>query len=50
MPRSDVEFQSEGTTCRGWLYRGAGPFPPVVLAERLYIPHATSWFAEHLRP
>ena len=34
MPRFDVEFQSEGTTCRGWIYR----------------PHATAWFTEHLRP
>jgi pimeloyl-ACP methyl ester carboxylesterase len=34
MPRFDVEFQSEGTTCRGWVFRpdGAGPFPAVVLA------------------
>ena len=34
MPRIDVEFGSEGTTIRGWLYRpeGDGPFPAVVLA------------------
>jgi len=34
MARLDVEFSSEGTTCRGWLYQpeGDGPFPAVVLA------------------
>src|ERR1700721_2770916 len=32
--RLDVEFRSEGVTCRAWLYRadGAGPRPTVVLA------------------
>jgi len=32
--RLDVEFSSEGVTCRAWLYRGdwAGPRPTVVLA------------------
>jgi hypothetical protein len=32
--RLDVEFSSEGVTCRTWLYRadGAGPRPTVVLA------------------
>ena len=32
--RLDVEFNSEGVTCRAWLYRadGAGPRPTVVLA------------------
>jgi uncharacterized protein len=58
MPRFDVEFQSEGTTCRGWLYRpdGAGAFPAVALAGgwcyvrelRLYIPHATAEPAQDL--
>ena len=53
MPRSDVEFQSEGTTCRGWLYRpeGAGPFPAVVLAggwcyvRELVMPYYAEAFA-----
>lgn len=32
--RDDVEFQSEGETCRAWLYHdpGAGPRPTIVLA------------------
>src|ERR1700733_12110916 len=32
--RLDVEFRSEGVTCRAWLYTadGAGPRPTVVLA------------------
>jgi cephalosporin-C deacetylase-like acetyl esterase len=34
VPRLDVEFTSEGSTVRGWLYtpEGSGPFPAVVLA------------------
>jgi uncharacterized protein len=34
MRRVDVEFASEGTTCRGWLFLpdGEGPFPAVALA------------------
>lgn len=34
MQRHDVQFTSEGTTVRGWLYlpEGTGPFPAVVLA------------------
>ena len=33
--RQDIEFNSDGQTCRGWLYtpdEGSGPFPAVVLA------------------
>src|SRR5262245_65070377 len=35
MNRSDVEFNAEGTTLRGWLYRpdGDGPVPGVVMAH-----------------
>jgi len=32
----DIEFDSEGVTCRGWLFtpdRGAGPWPAVVMAH-----------------
>jgi len=51
--RFDVEFQSEGTTCRGWFYRpdGAGPFPAVVLAggwcyvRELVMPYYAEAFA-----
>jgi len=34
VPRVEVEFSSEGTQVRGWLYtpEGPGPFPAVVLA------------------
>jgi uncharacterized protein len=34
MQKADVEFASEGTTCRGWLLLpdGGGPFPAVALA------------------
>jgi cephalosporin-C deacetylase-like acetyl esterase len=54
MPRSDVEFQSEGQTCRGWLYRpqGEGPFPAVVLAggwcyvRELVMPYYAEAFAQ----
>jgi uncharacterized protein len=53
MPRFDVEFQSEGTTCRGWFYRpdGAGPFPAVALAggwcyvRELVMPYYAEAFA-----
>src|ERR1700759_569955 len=53
MPRFDVEFQSEGSTIRGWLYRpdGAGPFPAVVLAggwcyvRELVMPYYAEAFA-----
>jgi cephalosporin-C deacetylase-like acetyl esterase len=33
--RRDIEFRSQGVTCRGWLYtpdKGQGPFPTVVQA------------------
>src|SRR5262245_2734249 len=36
MNRSDIEFQSSGVTCRGWLTtpeRNSGPFPAVVMAH-----------------
>src|SRR5450759_2749834 len=35
--RSDVEFDSQGTTLRGWRYRpdGAGPHPAIVMAHGL---------------
>jgi cephalosporin-C deacetylase-like acetyl esterase len=53
MPRTDVEFQSEGVTCRGWFYRpeGDGPFPAVVLAggwcyvRELVMPYYAEAFA-----
>jgi uncharacterized protein len=53
MPRFDVEFQSEGATCRGWLYLpdGTGPFPAVVLAggwcyvRELVMPYYAEAFA-----
>jgi len=52
--REDVEFQSEGTTVRGWLYRPAGDqdVPAVVLAggwcyvRELVMPHYAEAFAE----
>jgi uncharacterized protein len=34
--RRDIEFRSEGTTCRGWLFtpdRGVAPWPGIVLAH-----------------
>ncbi len=54
MQRIDVEFASEGTTVRGWLYlpQGEGPHPAVVLAggwcyvRELVMPHYASTFAE----
>jgi len=53
MERLDVEFSSEGTTVRGWLYlpAGSGPHPAVVLAggwcyvRELVMPHYASSFA-----
>lgn len=55
MERLDVEFQSEGTTVRGWLYLpdGGGPHPAVVLAggwcyvRELVMPHYAAQFAEN---
>ena len=34
MTREDIEFKSEGTTVRGWLYmpEGEGPFPGIAMA------------------
>jgi uncharacterized protein len=53
MTRTEVEFSSEGTTCRGWLYTpsGEGPFPAVVLAggwcyeRELVMPYYAEAFA-----
>lgn len=53
MRREDVEFQSEGTTIRGWLYRpdSEGDVPAVVLAggwcyvRELVMPHYAEAFA-----
>lgn len=53
MRRDDVEFLSEGTTVRGWLYRpdGPGPHPTVVLAggwcyvRELVMPYYAEEFA-----
>jgi uncharacterized protein len=54
MERIDVEFASEGTTVRGWLYlpEGEGPHPAVVLAggwcyvRELVMPYYAQAFAE----
>jgi uncharacterized protein len=54
MERIDVEFASEGTTVRGWLYlpEGDGPHPAVVLAggwcyvRELVMPYYAQEFAE----
>src|SRR4051794_10731811 len=54
MVREDVEFQSEGTTVRGWLYRpddADGDVPAVVLAggwcyvRELVMPYYAESFA-----
>ena len=51
--RRDVKFQSEGTTCQGWLYTpdsGAGPHPIVVMAggwcyvREIVMPHYAEFF------
>jgi cephalosporin-C deacetylase-like acetyl esterase len=55
MERKEVEFASEGTTVRGWLYLadGDGPHPAVVLAggwcyvRELVMPYYAQAFAEH---
>jgi cephalosporin-C deacetylase-like acetyl esterase len=52
--RRDVEFSSEGTTVRGWLYvpDGAGPHPAVILAggwcyvRELVMPYYAQAFVE----
>jgi hypothetical protein len=54
MPRTDVEFSSEGSTIRGWLYtpQGSGPFPAVALAggwcyvRELVMPYYAQAFAD----
>jgi uncharacterized protein len=54
MRRVDIEFASEGTTCRGWLFLpdGDGPFPAVALAggwcyvRELIMPYYAQAFAE----
>ena len=54
MPRTDVEFSSEGSTIRGWLYtpQGPGPFPAVALAggwcyvRELVMPYYAQAFAD----
>jgi uncharacterized protein len=54
MHRVDVEFTSEGTACRGWLYKpeGNSPFPAVALAggwcyvRELVMPYYAQAFAE----
>jgi hypothetical protein len=54
MRRVDIEFASEGTTCRGWLFlpEGDGPFPAVALAggwcyvRELVMPCYAQAFAE----
>ncbi len=54
--RRDIEFRSEGTTVRGWLYtpeEGEGPFPTIVMAggwcyvKEIVQPHYAEMFAEH---
>ena len=53
--RRDVEFQSKGTTCRGWLItpdKGTGPFPTVVMAggwcyvREIVMPHYADFMVE----
>ena len=54
MSRTDVEFNAEGTTLRGWLYRpeGGGPVPGVVMAhgfsavKEMYLDAFAEVFAE----
>jgi uncharacterized protein len=54
MNRTDVEFDAEGTTLRGWLYRpaGDGPVPGVVMAhgfsavKEMYLDAFAEVFAE----
>ena len=54
--RQDIEFQSEGTTIRGWLYTpdtGEGPFPTIVMAggwcyvKEIVQPHYAQMFADN---
>ncbi|MFH1090089.1 MAG: alpha/beta hydrolase [Pseudomonadota bacterium] len=51
--RRDIQFKSEGVTCRGWFYtpdQGKGPFPVVVMAggwcyvKEIVMPHYAEFF------
>ncbi len=51
--RQDIEFKSEGVTCRGWLTtpdEGSGPFPTVIMAggwcytREIVMPHYAEFF------
>ncbi len=53
--KRDIEFQSKGTTCRGWFYmpdEGKGPFPIVVMAggwcyvKEIVMPHYAEFFVK----
>jgi dienelactone hydrolase len=53
--RKEIEFQSKGTACRGWLYtpdEGNGPFPLVVMAggwcyvREIVMPHYAEFFVK----
>jgi len=53
--RKDIEFKSDGVTCRGWLYtpdQGKGPFPVVVMAggwcyvKEIVMPHYADFFVK----
>ena len=53
--KKDIEFKSEGATCRGWLYtpdQGEAPFPVVVMAggwcyvKEIVMPHYADFFAK----
>ncbi|MFC1579784.1 alpha/beta hydrolase [Thermodesulfobacteriota bacterium] len=53
--RKDIEFKSDGVTCRGWLYtpdEGEGPFPTVVMAggwcyvKEVVMPHYADFFVK----
>jgi len=53
--RKDIEFKSNGETCRGWLYtpdQGKGPFPVVVMAggwcyvKEIVMPHYADFFVK----
>jgi hypothetical protein len=53
--RKEIEFQSKGTTCRGWFYtpdEGKRPFPVVVMAggwcyvREIVMPHYAEFFAK----
>jgi dienelactone hydrolase len=51
--RRDIEFKSQGETCRGWFYapdEGKGPFPVIVMAggwcyvKEIVMPHYAEFF------